>query len=418
MLLKNKEDLELNNIDEQDGVDSEDLEKNRIKDLIKSFEFEEMELEERINPLPDGALEFVLDIRDITAGSNNKLETKGSTASNDDNLELKDITSSNDDKFAKKNHRKQKGSKQNSIPKFVLNIENESVDEKNHPTEKAVDQKNTAPDTVDTPNTPLETLESKQSENKKNKESKKSKESKKNSENTVKIIDNTAQTLEKEENSDVISEIEKVEEVEVVKGELSISAPKQPLFSGFRQALGGIFRQGSLLEFLRNSFGRKKAHKDAEIKLIGVPTSEAKFEDIFDNGDEWSDLIHSYMKIIVEISSGLDVHRFLSNSSNDIAQAKVIDGAIYINCVAAAHIYNIAMDELKKERLSIAKSGLKLICLSSIDQAHVNMAIKVLKDNKMCPEDELQNIVAKTIEKEEALINIIKQMKGRVLDVN
>jgi len=147
--------------------------------------------------------------------------------------------------------------------------------------------------------------------------------------------------------------------------------------------------------------------------------SLVKLENITDK-DEKSALVFSYIKIITEMSAELEEKRFLACASNinAIAQAKIIDGVTYINYAATVYIYNMVKEDIRKNRLTAAKSGLKLICHASLDTKYVNKALNMLKDTNLCSESEYIDIINKTIEKEQALINTIKQLRRIISDVS
>ena len=147
-----------------------------------------------------------------------------------------------------------------------------------------------------------------------------------------------------------------------------------------------------------------------ETAVEDSPVDEPVVADVLPEQDDEVNIVHSYVKIIEEMSSGVDAKHFFVDSSQNLAEAKTIDGVTYINQVAAAHIYNLAMNEIQKNQLDIAKVGLKLICLTSIDKKYVNMALDVLKTDAMCLQEEFIDIVNETIEKESLLIGKIKQL--------
>jgi len=286
----------LHNGDDKNS-NGEDLERSRIKNLIKGFELEEMGVEKKLNPQPDNSLRFVLDI------CNSNLCEKNYSNPIESNKEINSTNPENE-----------------VTPIFELCSDNTISEECKH-----------------APENPFE----------------------------------------------------------------SIINQGQDSFSGDDMFL----HTEEIIE----------KEKDNEEALRSFSIN--KLESI-SNKDEKSALIFSYIKMITDMSSKLEEKHFLAGSNNDIAQAKVIGGVTYINYAATAHVYSIVMDEIRKNRLDAAESGLKLICLLSLDPKYVNLALNTLKDNKICSESDFVDIVNKTIEKEKILISTIKQLRRIISDVS
>jgi|GEM_PF-6654200 len=187
-------------------------------------------------------------------------------------------------------------------------------------------------------------------------------------------------------------------------------------YEGFVNQGQGSFNVENSAVFSRADDIFEKAKTNEALRSFSL----TKLESISDK-DEKNALVFSYIRIITEMASELEEKRFLSsacNNNNDIAQAKVIGGVTYINYAATVYIYNMVKEDIRKNRLAAAKSGLKLICLASLDTKYVNRAINMLKDNNICSEPDLEDIINKTIEKEKVLIDTIKQLRRIISDVS
>jgi len=118
----------------------------------------------------------------------------------------------------------------------------------------------------------------------------------------------------------------------------------------------------------------------------------------------------AYVQNLQNSRREVDEKEFLTGKANSVAMAKAISGLVYINQLAAEHIYSLAVIEIYNGQFDFAKAGLLFICDASTDQKYVGMALDLLQSNALCSKEEFISIVKDVISKEEILKNKVTQL--------